>query len=101
MSKNSDSFMALLAGLAAGAILGVLLAPDTGKNTRNKLSFQLDKYKEQLTEMLKHLGEEGQKFESDAQLQGEKVVNQAKQKAESLLNDVEKLILEIRNKEQV
>jgi gas vesicle protein len=101
MSKNSDSIIAFLGGMAAGAVLGVLLAPDSGKNTRDKLSFQLDKYKEQLTEMVKRMGEEGQKFESDAQAQGEKVVNNAKLKAESLLSDVEKLINEIRNKEQV
>jgi gas vesicle protein len=100
MSKKSDSIIAFLAGMAAGTVLGVLLAPDSGKNTRDKLSFQLDKYKEQLTELIKRMGEEGLKFESDAQAQGEKVVNDAKLKAESLLSDVEKMIEEIRNKDK-
>jgi gas vesicle protein len=100
MSKNSNSIIAFLGGLAAGAVLGILLAPDSGKNTRDKLSFQLEKYKDQLSEMIKRMGEEGMKFESDAQAQGEKVVSDAKRKAESLLSDVEKLIDEIRNKEQ-
>jgi gas vesicle protein len=98
MSKNSDSIVAFLAGMAAGAALGILFAPDTGKNTRDKLNFQLEKYKEQLAEMLKRLTEEGHKFESEAQMQGEKVVSEAKQKAESLLSDVEKLIEEIKSK---
>jgi gas vesicle protein len=100
MSKNSDSILAFVAGIAAGAALGVLFAPDSGKNTRDKLSFQLEKYKEQLAEMLEHLGQEGQKFETEAHAQGERVVHEAKLKAEGLLNDVEKLIEEIRNKKQ-
>jgi gas vesicle protein len=100
MSKNSDSVLAFLAGIAAGAAMGVLFAPDSGKNTRDKLSFQLEKYKEQLAEMLEHLGKEGQNFETEAHAQGERVVNEAKLKAEGLLNDVEKLIEEIRNKKQ-
>ncbi|MFL5730055.1 MAG: YtxH domain-containing protein, partial [Cytophagaceae bacterium] len=65
MSKNSDSILAFMAGIAAGAALGVLFAPDSGKNTRDKLSFQLEKYKQQLAEMLEHLGKEGAAFESE------------------------------------
>jgi gas vesicle protein len=100
MSKNSDSVLAFLAGIAAGAAMGILFAPDSGKNTRDKLSFQLEKYKEQLSEMLEHLGREGQNFETEAHAQGERVVNEAKLKAEGLLNDVERLIEEIRSKKQ-
>jgi gas vesicle protein len=46
MNDNSKVVIALLAGLAAGAALGILFAPEKGTETRDKL-----------TESLKKLGE--------------------------------------------
>jgi gas vesicle protein len=37
-SDKSGAVVALLAGLAVGAVLGVLFAPDSGKNTRERIS---------------------------------------------------------------
>ncbi len=97
MSKKSNALMAFLVGAAAGAILGVLYAPDKGSNTREKLSFRLDKYKKILEDFLDDLvSGKDTPLTSEAKSQGQKVVSEAKGKAERLLEDVDDLLAQIR-----
>jgi gas vesicle protein len=95
MSKSSNSWIALIAGLSIGGALGILFAPDTGKNTRDKLSYQLSKYKEELEKLINDLREGKNLPSNDAKNEGNRVITDAKNKAENLLSDVNKLIDQI------
>lgn len=96
MSKRSNSALAFLLGAATGVVLGVLYAPDKGSSTRDKLSFLVDKYKSELEQLVNSLVEGEDGASSIAKEKGKKVISDAKQKAEKLLEDVDELIGQIK-----
>jgi gas vesicle protein len=98
MSKSSRSFWAFVVGAAAGAVVGILYAPDKGENTRNKLYYQLNKYRDQLKQLINDIVDGKEVIETTAKSEGKKVVQDAKIKAERLLEDVEKMMTQIKAK---
>jgi len=50
MNDNSKVVVALLVGIAAGAALGILFAPDKGTETRDKLTDSLKKLGDSIKE---------------------------------------------------
>lgn len=59
MNDNSKVLIGLLAGLAAGAALGLLFAPEKGADTRDRLSQSLkdlgDSIKDRAADEINHL----------------------------------------------
>ena len=99
MARGSG-FFAFLVGAGLGTALGILYAPDTGENTRKKLTYQLDRYREKLLNTIDELGKEEEKItSSEAKDRSAKVVSDAKSKAEKLLEDVDQLMNQIKTKQ--
>ncbi|MFT4736227.1 MAG: gas vesicle protein [Cyclobacteriaceae bacterium] len=98
MSNNSGgSFFTFLFGIAVGGVIGLLFAPERGSNTRDKLSFKLDKYKSKLEDLVNDIVEGKELVQNEAKSEGERIISDAKSKAEQLLDDVNGLITQIKS----
>lgn len=100
MNKGTIGFLSLLTGAAVGLVAGVLFAPDKGSNTRGRVSYNLFRFKDALEDILSELQAEDLP-ESSARSEGERVITDAKNKAEELLRDVETLIGQIKKEEKL
>jgi gas vesicle protein len=94
-SSRGSLFLAFLTGVVAGGIIGVLYAPDKGKNTRDKLAFQLDKYKQMLQETIEGLISGKTQPITEAKVEGKKVVSDTIKQAEGLMSEIDLLISKI------
>jgi len=97
MSRTIGSLLLILSGMAAGIAVGFLYAPDTGMNTRDRMTYRLERYRFKLEELLSDLVRSKEQLpDSVAKTDGEKVINDAKEKARQLLDDVDSLLGQIR-----
>ena len=97
MSKNStNTFISLLLGLIVGGVLGILFAPDKGNNTRDRLTFRLNKYKRKLEELVDEIIDHKEDADSDAKTESKRVVNTAKTNGEMVLKDVDGILSKIK-----
>jgi gas vesicle protein len=97
MNKTASSLLVFITGLIAGSLAGIMFAPDTGINTRDRVTFRLEKYKKKLEELLSDLVRSKEHLpESVAKSDGEKVINEAREKAKQLLDDVDNLLDQIK-----
>jgi gas vesicle protein len=82
--NSGKLFLGLLAGVAAGALLGVLFAPDKGTTTRKKITKKSEDYvdslKEKFNEFLDTIGEKVEGIKEDFE--------NVKTKAETIKKDV-------------
>ena len=96
MSRTGRDLLFLLTGAVAGITIGTLYAPDKGVVTRDRLSFRLSKYREQIEQLLAQLAHTAELPENLSKNEGQRVVNDAREKAERLLEDVDRLMAQIK-----
>ena len=90
--KSGKLVLGVLAGLAAGAVLGILFAPDNGKKTRQKLIGGAKDLAEDLSKKIKDqvstLRRKASDLESMADEKIEKFSSHTKHKADRLADTI-------------
>mgnify|MGYP003604729942 CR=1 FL=1 len=86
--KNNKVILGVIGGLAVGAVLGVLFAPDKGKNTRKKIATKgedlADNLKTQFEGLANLITNKGEKIADDSQ----EIFETATEKLTDLKNDL-------------
>ena len=97
-SKTTTGLLCFTGGALTGAAITLLYAPETGRETRSWLSYQLEKYRSVLADLTEGLVTGRDNAPSSAKTEGQRVIQDAKSKAEQLLGDVDQLINQINSR---
>jgi len=75
MDNTGKVLFAALVGAAAGAVAGVLLAPNSGEETRRKLREEGERIKDDVTKKVGSLAEEGREKIEEIKKKAAETVN--------------------------
>jgi gas vesicle protein len=84
MNTKSKVLLGILGAAAAGVVIGMLIAPDKGKDTRKKLGKTAGEWADKLT----HLWERGKAAAEDAGAEAREKARYAKSTAEEKVNKI-------------
>lgn len=101
MSNTSKAAVALLVGVAIGAGIGILFAPDEGTKTRKKLKDGFDEKKDELKkkfdEISSSLKSKLQTSESDLQTAFEDIAENPDGKANEIIDSLEQKLADLKS----
>lgn len=97
MSSNTEkTLLALLAGAAVGAGLGILFAPDKGSVTRRKIKDGFDHEKERFGEMAENIKNKFSRKKHDIESEFEDLLSHTHSKREEVIATLEKKLAELK-----
>ncbi len=86
--SSGKVFLGILAGVSAGALLGILFAPEKGIDTRKKISKIGDDYVDDLKSKFDHFLDSITENIESAKEDADDLIHQGKSKAQKVKNDV-------------
>ena len=100
MSKIGSTLAALVVGAAIGAGVGILFAPDKGKNTREKIkdsvSDKAEKLKEQLEKLTENVKEKSAELKGSVEEKVDALLSKSSYKAEDIITFLEKKLAHLK-----
>ena len=100
MSKIANTLLGLAAGTAVGVGLGILFAPDKGKNTRKKIKDSLrdksDEFKEQLDNLTESVREKSLELKGSLEEKVDRLFSKASNKSEDMIAILEKKLASLK-----
>ncbi|MEP7170360.1 MAG: YtxH domain-containing protein [Bacteroidota bacterium] len=95
--KSGKAILGVLAGLAAGTILGILLAPDKGTNTRKKISKKGEAYLDNLKSKFEDFLVTATNDLEYAKSETENLVDKGKEKVQEVKDEIKNMAGEKRS----